>query len=208
MANTGDLINFSSLGTGQMGSTKVIDNPGANGSAYIMVSPSFACWAKTDGPPMFGAEPKMWANFQYWDGGKWVGIYGGDQREHTRTQLNVNYSYDTGTKTYYYNGPPTPILFQARRIQGEGGRTHCGWQFMQSGHAGENWYNSYMRGKTIYGISRPMEVYVASDGKGAATSEQLAMSNIQAQLPLLREGRSIEANTINMVTCLPLGYTR
>ena len=79
---------------------------------------------------------------------------------------------------------------------------------MQSGHAGENWYNSYMRGKEIYGLSRPMEVYVASDGKGAATSEQLAMSNIQAQLPLLREGRSIEANTINMLTCLPLGYTR
>lgn len=208
MANSGDLINFSSLGTGKMGSTKVIDNPGANGSAYIMVSPSFACWAATDGPPSFGAEPKMWASFHYWDGEKWVNVYAGDQRERTNTQLNVNYSYDTGTKTYYYNGPTTPILFQARRIQGDGGRTHCKWLFMQSGHAGENWYNSYIKGKEIYGISRPMEVYVASDGKGAATSEQLAMSNIQAQLPLLREGRSIEANTINMLTCLPLGYTR
>ena len=209
MANRGDLINFSSLGTGQMGSTKLIDNPGANGSAYIMVSPSFACWARTDGPPMFGAEPKMWANFQYWDGEKWVGVYAGNQRELTTTQFNVNYSpKSTGISNYYYNGPPTPILFQARRIQGHGGRTHCGWQFMQPGHAGENWYNSYMRGKPMYGISRPMEVYVASDGKGAATSEQLAMSNIQAQLPLLPKGQSIGADTINMLTCLPLGYTR
>lgn len=208
MANRGDFINFSSLGTGQMGSTKVIDNPGAKGSAYIMVSPSFACWARTDGPPSFGAEPKMWANFQYWDGEKWVGIYSGSQGELTSTQLNVNYSHDTGTKTYYYNGPTTPILFQAKRIQGAGERTHCKWIFMQPGHAGEKWYNSYMRGKTIYGLSRPIEVYVASDGKGAATSEQLAMSNIQAQLPLLPKGQSIEANAINMLTCLPLGYTR
>lgn len=208
MANKGDLINFSSLGTGQMGSTKVIDNPGANGSAYIMVSPSFACWARTDGPPMFGAEPKVWANFQYWNGEKWVNIYAGNQGELTSTQLNVNYSHDTGTKTYYYNGPTTPILFQAKRLQGAGERTHCKWIFMGPGHAGENWYNSYMKGKPMYGLSRPIEVYVASDGQGAATSEQVAMSNIQARLPLLPKGQSIGADEINMFTCLPLGYTR
>lgn len=208
MANRGDLINFSSLGTGQMGGTINRDNPGVDGSAFIMVSPSFACWTRTDGRPTFGTEPKMWANFQYWDGEKWVGIYAGNHGELTSTQLNVNYSHDTGTKTYYYNGPPTPILFQARRIQGNGDRTHCKWIFMQPGHAGEAWYNSYMRGKTMYGLSRPVGVYVASDGQGAATSEQLAMSNIQAQLPLLKRGQSIEADAINMVTRLPLGYTR
>ena len=208
MASRGDLINFSSLGTGKIRDTINRDNPGIDGSAYIMVSPSFACWAKTDGPPSFGAEPKMWANFRYWNGETWVSIYDGDQRELTTTQLNVNYSYDTGTKTYYYNGPPTPILFQARRIQGDGGRTHCRWLFMQPGHAGENWYNSYMRGKPMYGLSDAIGIYTASDGRGGATSEQLAMSNIQAQLPLLPEGQSITADTINMVTCLPLGYTR
>ena len=79
---------------------------------------------------------------------------------------------------------------------------------MQPGHAGEAWYNSYMKGKTIYGLSRPIEVYVASEGKGAATSEQLAMSNIQAHLPLLLKGQFIGADAINLLTCLPLGYTR
>lgn len=208
MANRGDLINFSSLGTGSIRDTINKDNPGANGSAYIMVSPSFACWTKNDGPPMFGASPKIWVNFQYWDGATWVGIYTGEHGENTTTQLNVNYSYDTGTKTYYYNGPTTPILFQARRIQGDGGRTHCRWLFMQPGHAGEEWYNSYIKGKKIYGLSNAIGIYTASDGKGGATLEQLAMSNVQAQLPLLPEGQSIGADTINMLTCLPLGYTR
>ena len=209
MANSGDLINFSSLGTEKIMNTINKDNPGANGSAYIMVSPSFACWARTDGPPVIGAEPKMWVNFQYWNGKKWVNIYTGEQGQYTSTQLNVNYSYDTGNKTYYYNGPPTPILFQAKRIQGEGGRVHCRWIFMQLGHAGEKWYNSYIKGKKIYGLSNAIGIYTASDGKGPATSAQLAMSNIQEQLPLIPEGQStIDANAINMVTCLPLGYTR
>ena len=79
---------------------------------------------------------------------------------------------------------------------------------MKPGHAGETWYNSYMKGKTIYGLSNPTGIYVASNGQGAATSEQFAMSNIQAQLPLLQKGQLIEANAINLVTCLPLGYTR
>lgn len=173
-----------------------------------MVSPSFECWTYNDGKPLFGAEPRQWTNFQYWDGEKWVNVYAGNSGQNTSVQFDVNCSRSTGDVTKYYNGPTTPVLFQAKRLQGEGSRTHCRWIFMQQGHAGEAWYNSYIKGKTIYGLSRPIEVYVASDGKGAATPEQLAMSNIQAQLPLLPEGQLIEANAINMLTCLPLGYTR
>lgn len=209
MANRGDFINFSSLGTAHLGNSISKDNPGANGSAYIMVAPSYECWTYNDGKPLFGAEPQQWTNFQYWDGEKWVGVFAGNSGQNSSRQFNVNCSRTTGDVTKYYNGPTTPVLFQAKRLQGEGSRTHCRWYFMQQGYAGEAWYNSYMKGKTIYGLSRPIEIYVASDGKGAATSEQLAMSNIQAHLPLIPKGQStIDANAINMLTCLPLGYTR
>ena len=212
MANKGDFINFSSLGTGRIGNEINRDNPGSKGSAYIMVSPSFACWTHNDRKPAFGTEPKQWTNFQYWDGEKWVNVYAGTSGAVTCRQFNVNCSYknDIGVTSslWNYDGPTTPVLFQAKRIQGDGDRTHCRWAFLRPGSAGETWYNSYMKGKTIYGLSRPIEVYVASDGKGPATPEQFAMSNIQAQLPLLPKGQPVEANAINLVTCLPLGYTR
>ena len=212
MANRGDLINFSSLGTGRIGNEINLDNPGSNGSAFIMVSPSFACWTHNDRKPAFGTEPKQWTNFQYWDGEKWVNVYAGNSGAVTCRQFNVNCSYENDIKVtsslWNYNGPTTPVLFQAKRLQGAGDRTHCRWAFLRPGSAGETWYNAYMKGKTMYGLSRPIERYTASDGKGPATSEQLAMSNIQAQLPLLPKGQPIEANAINLVTCLPLGYTR
>lgn len=208
MANRGDFINFSSLGTAQLGNSISKDNPGSNGSAYVMVAPSYECWTYNDGKPLFGTEPKQWTNFMYWDGEKWVNIYAGNSGQNTAVQLDVNCSRTTGNVTKYYNGPTTPVLFQAKRLQGDGSRTHCRWFFMQPGHAGEAWYNSYMKGKTIYGLSNPTGIYAASNGQGAATSEQVAMSNIQAQLPLLPKGQSIGADAINMFTCLPLGYTR
>ena len=212
MANRGDSINFSSLGTGRIMNEITRDNPGSKGSAFIMVSPSFACWTHNDRTPTFGTEPKQWTNFQYWNGSSWVNVYAGNSGAVTSRQFNVNCSYtnDVGitSSLWNYDGPTTPVLFQAKRLQGNGDRTHCRWAFLRPGSAGETWYNTYMRGKRIYGISDALGIYVASDGKGAATGEQLAMSNIQAHLPLLSAGQSIGADTTNLLTCLPLGYTR
>lgn len=209
MPNIGDLINFSSLGTAKLGDTINRNNPGANGSAFIMVAPSFACWSRTDSTPTFGTEPKMWTNFQYWNGSSWVGVYAGNQGASKSIQYNVNYSFDTGDSTYVYHGPTTPILFQSKRIQGNGDRTHCRWIFMQPGHAGKVWYDRYLKGNKIYRMSKNTGIYVASDGRGAASSAQLAMSNIQANLPLTDSTWKILADeSTGGLTCLPLGYTR
>lgn len=213
MANRGDSIDFSSLGTGRIGNEITRDNPGTNGSAFIMVAPSFACWTHNDRKPTFGTEPKQWTNFQYWDGEKWVGVYGGNSGAVTSRQFNVNCSYtnDAGitSSLWNYDGPTTPVLFQAKRLQGDTDRTHCRWAFLHPGHAGEVWYDRYLRGNKIYRMSKNTGIYVASDGQGAATPEQLAMSNIQANLPLTDSTWEILADeSTGGLTCLPLGYTR